>query len=85
MLLVVQSKHNFNCKGLSSVVGVHFLGETAVFVLGEEALVFASFKGDEQRAAADQTGEHRVGRDRLPPHTRGPRPYAEGHRALGGH
>jgi len=31
------------------VVGAHFLGGTAVFVLGEEALIFASLKGEERR------------------------------------
>jgi len=32
------------------VVGVHFVGDAAVFVLGEEALVLAR-KGDERRIA----------------------------------
>jgi WD40 repeat protein len=46
-------------------VGVHFLGDTAAFVLGEEAIVLLSRKGDERRvdvhggailcAAADDT------------------------------
>ena len=33
----------------AGVVGVHFLGDTAAFVLSEEALLFASLKGDERR------------------------------------
>jgi WD40 repeat protein len=33
------------------VVGAHFLGRTAVFVLGEEALLFASADGSERRIA----------------------------------
>jgi WD40 repeat protein len=33
------------------VVGAHFLGRTAVFVLGEEALLFASADGSERRVA----------------------------------
>jgi WD40 repeat protein len=33
------------------VVGAHFLGRTAVFVLGEEALLFASADGTERRIA----------------------------------
>src|SRR3954452_8720512 len=34
-----------------AVVGVHFLGDTAAFVLGEEALLLASPKGDTRRVA----------------------------------
>jgi WD40 repeat protein len=33
----------------AGVVGVHFLGETPVFVLGEEALLFAPHEGDNVR------------------------------------
>jgi WD40 repeat protein len=33
------------------VVGVHFLGDTAIFVLGEEALLFASAEGETKRVA----------------------------------
>jgi len=33
------------------VVGAHFLGSTAVFVLGEEALLFAAGEGEPQRVA----------------------------------
>ena len=33
------------------VVGVHFLGDTAAFVLGEEALLFASSDGETRRVA----------------------------------
>src|SRR6476646_12304177 len=34
----------------AAVVGVHFLGATAVFVLGEEALLFASDDGERRVA-----------------------------------
>ena len=34
------------------VVAVHFLGRTAAFVLGEEAVVLVADKGDETRLAA---------------------------------
>jgi WD40 repeat protein len=34
-----------------SVVGAHFLGDTAIFVLGEEALLFASTGGETRRVA----------------------------------
>jgi hypothetical protein len=37
-----------------AVVGVHFLGRTAVFVLGEEALVFAEPDGELRRHAGGQ-------------------------------
>jgi hypothetical protein len=33
------------------VVAVHFLGRTAAFVLGEEAVVLVAEKGDERRLA----------------------------------
>src|SRR5262245_66228163 len=33
------------------VVGIHFIKETAVFVLGEEALLFAAGEGEPQRVA----------------------------------
>jgi WD40 repeat protein len=35
----------------TTVVGAHFLGDTAVFVLGEEALLFAAADGASHRAA----------------------------------
>jgi WD40 repeat protein len=35
----------------ATVVAAHFLGRTAVFVLGEEAMVFAEFKGETRRGA----------------------------------
>ena len=38
-------------KADAPVVGVHFLGGTAVFVLGEEALLFVDPKGEERRVA----------------------------------
>src|SRR5215831_9364537 len=38
------------------VVGVHFLGSTAVFVLGEEALLFAAGEGEPQRVAVHGGG-----------------------------
>jgi WD40 repeat protein len=38
------------------VVGVHFLGSTAVFVLGDEALLFAAGDGEPQRVAVHGGG-----------------------------
>ena len=38
------------------VVGAHFLGSTAVFVLGEEALLFAAGEGEPQRVAVHGGG-----------------------------
>lgn len=40
----------------ASVVGIHFLRERAVFVLGEEHLLFVAADGAEQRVAAHQGG-----------------------------
>jgi WD40 repeat protein len=40
----------------AAVVGVHFLKDTAVFVLGEESLLLAPRRGDEQRVAAHSGG-----------------------------
>ena len=38
------------------IVGAHFLGRTAVFVLGEEALLFAPENGEERRVAVHAGG-----------------------------
>ena len=38
------------------VVGIHFLGDRAVFVLGEETLLFVSAQGAEQRVAIHSGG-----------------------------
>src|SRR4029077_10045393 len=38
------------------IVAAHFLGERAVFVLGEEVLLFVSEKGEEQRVAVHGGG-----------------------------
>jgi WD40 repeat protein len=43
-------------KAGGTVVGVHFLNDTAVFVVGEEALLFVSPDGSEQRVAAHTGG-----------------------------
>ena len=43
-------------KAGDSVVGVHFLGDCAVFVTGEESLLFASPDGAERRVAAHGGG-----------------------------
>jgi WD40 repeat protein len=40
----------------ATVVGAHFLGQTAVFVLGEEALLFAAADGSEQQRVALHAG-----------------------------
>jgi WD40 repeat protein len=46
---VVERTRAFAAGG--AVVGAHFLGRTAVFVLGEEALLFAEPDGEERRMA----------------------------------
>jgi WD40 repeat protein len=43
-------------KADAPVVGLHFLGDTAAFVLGEEALLLAPREGDEQRIAVHGGG-----------------------------
>jgi WD40 repeat protein len=43
-------------KADAPVVGLHFLGNTAAFVLGEEALILALREGDERRIAVHQGG-----------------------------
>jgi WD40 repeat protein len=40
----------------SAVVSVHFLSDTAAFVLGEESLLLVAHKGDEQRVAVHGGG-----------------------------
>jgi WD40 repeat protein len=46
---VVERTHPVAAGG--SVIAAHFLGRTAVFVLGEEAMVFAELKGEPRRTA----------------------------------
>ena len=51
---------------VAPVVGVHFLKETAAFVLGEEALLLAARDGEPERVAVHGGGDPVVGERRCP-------------------